>query len=205
MNWLDWALLVALILSAVAGMRVGLFWSLAAFGSLLVGWYFAGNVSNAASQAVEVWTDSTSVQATVTVLIYVALMAIMLYTASRAIAAIKPFLSTTTLGISNVIDRAGGLVLGFIVGAMVLGAVVLVAARLTYQIDLDIIDDAAPGELHVQVQHAKTVHEGLERFLGESEVVGALVRVSTALPSDTLGLAPADYGLSLKLLEEALD
>ena len=80
-NWLDWLLLGALILSAFAGMRVGLFWSMAAFGSLLVGWYFAGNVSNAASQAVEVWTDSTTVQATVTVLIYVALMAIMLYAA----------------------------------------------------------------------------------------------------------------------------
>ena len=205
MNWLDWLLLGALILSAFAGMRVGLFWSMAAFGSLLVGWYFAGNVSNAASQAVEVWTDSTTVQATITVLIYVALMAIMLYAASRAIAAIKPFLSTTTLGVSTAIDRVGGLALGFLVGAMVLGAVVLVAARLTYQIDLDVIDDSVPGELHGQVQNAKTVHEDLERFLGESEVVGALVRVSTALPSDTLGLAPADYGLSLKLLEEALD
>ena len=57
---------------------------------------------------------------------------------------------------------------------MVLGAVVLVAARLTYQIDLDVIDDSVPGELHGQVQNAKTVHEDLERFLGESEVVGAL-------------------------------
>ena len=121
MNWLDWLLLGALILSAFAGMRVGLFWSLAAFGSLLVGWYFAGNVSNAASQAVEVWTDSTTVQATVTVLIYVALMAIMLYAASRAIAALKPILSTTTLGVSTAIDRVGGLALGFLVGAMVLG------------------------------------------------------------------------------------
>ena len=148
MNWLDWLLLGALILSAFAGMRVGLFWSMAAFGSLLVGWYFAGNVSNAASQAVEVWTDSTTVQATVTVLIYVALMAIMLYAASRAIAALKPILSTTTLGVSTAIDRVGGLALGFLVGAMVLGAVVLVAARLTYQIDLDVIDDSVPGELH---------------------------------------------------------
>ena len=205
MNWLDWALLVALILSAFAGMRVGLFNAALGFGSLLVGWYFAGQVSTTVGLAVAVYTDSTTVQAVVSVLVYVLLLAIMLYAASRVIAIFKSFLSTATMGASNILDRVGGLALGFLVGLMLIGAVVLIGARLTYQVDLGAIDHDVPGQLAERVAQEETVHKELEDFLGTSKVVGALVRLAVALPGKALGLAPAEFGDSLVLLEEALD
>ena len=205
MIWLDWALLALLVAAAFAGWRVGIIGAGMALGGLLTGWYFAGQVSAAAVLAVEAYTDSTSVHAVVSVLIYVALLVLVLYAAGRVLRLLKPLLSMVTLGMSAVIDRLGGMALGFVVGLMLIGAVVLIGARLTYQIDLSALEGDVRGQVMERVKDEGKVQQDLERLLSASEVVGAVVQLAVALPGDALGLAPAGYGASLELLQEVLD
>ena len=203
MNWLDWLLLAALLASALAGFRVGLIWGAVAFAALLIGWYFAGSVSAAAALAVESYTDSPAVHSALGSLIYVVLLLVMVYAATRVLRVLRPLLSAFTLGIANVIDRLGGLALGFVAGLLLVGAVVLVGARLAYPIDLAGVDaEQAPQH---RLQQAEAVRGGLEDFLTSSLVVRGVTRLAVALPGDALGLAPADLGASLRLLHAALD
>ena len=205
MIWLDWVLLVVLALSAFAGMRLGLLWSVVAGGGFLLAWLFAGNISSAASVGVQAYTDSPTALAVVSVLIYLILLGVMLYSVNRLVAAVRTLLSTATFGASSMLDKVGGLLLGLVVGAMVIGAVILVGARLTYQLDYDEVDLDVPGQVEARVELGENVREDLESLLASSEVVGALVSIATALPADTLGLAPTYFGDSLELLNRALD
>lgn len=205
MIWLDWLLLGVLVVSAFAGMRLGLLWSVVAGGSFLMAWLFAGNISSAASLGVQAYTDSPTALAVVSVLIYVALLAIVLYSANRVVAAIRTLLSTATFGASGLLDRVGGILLGLVVGALVIGSVILIGARLTYQLDYDELDLGVPGQVEARVELDENIQEDLENLLSSSEVVGVLVRIATALPADTLGLAPTYFGDALELLDQALD
>lgn len=205
MNWLDFVLLAVLIISGFAGMRLGLLWTAVAAGSIYVGWLFAGQMSGTASLLVEAYTDSTTVLAVVQVLVYVALLSLILYVAHRMVRAIRPLLSAATMGAANLFDRLGGLVVGLLAGALIIGALVLVGARLTYQIDLTEVEIGVPGQVEARVELGETVQEDLEELLSTSEVVGALVTAATFLPADALGLAPSHFGDSLDLLEQTLD
>ena len=205
MIWLDWVLLAVLAMSAFAGMRLGLLWSVVAGGGFLLAWLFAGNISSAASVGVQAYTDSPTALAVVSVLIYLILLGVVLYSVNRLVAAIRTLLSTATFGASSMLDKVGGLLLGLVVGAMVIGAVILVGARLTYQLDYDEVDLDVPGQVEARVELGENVREDLEGLLASSEVVGVLVSIATALPADTLGLAPTYFGDSLELLNRALD
>ncbi|MDE2968689.1 MAG: CvpA family protein [Chloroflexota bacterium] len=203
MNWLDWALIAVLAVSAFAGLRMGLLSAVAIFVSLLVAWYFAGQVSSAAALGVEAYTDSKTAQAVVTVISYLVLLAVVLFAAGKFIKMVKSVISSMTLGLSNVVDRVGGLVLGFVVGVMVVGAVVLILARLTYQIDLSAVDTS--GQTFVSIEEGEGIQEELQRLLSESQVTAAVVRLGVALPADALGLAPGGFGAALELLDQAID
>ena len=205
MIWLDWVLLAVLAMSAFAGMRLGLLWSVVAGGGFLLAWLFAGNISSAASVGVQAYTDSPTALAVVSVLIYLILLGVVLYSVNRLVAAVRTLLSTATFGASSMLDKVGGLLLGLVVGAMVIGAVILVGARLTYQLDYDEVDLDVPGQVEARVELGEDIREDLEGLLASSEVVGGLVSIATALPADTLGLAPTYFGDSLELLNRALD
>lgn len=204
-SWLDILLLAGLAASGFAGARVGIFWAAMAFGSLLLSWYFAGNISGAASLAITHYTESPTVHAVVHALIYAALFAVVLYAASRMLAVIKAFLATATFGASNVIDRLGGLALGLFIGLALIGAVVLVGARLTYQVDFSEIDLDVPGSVEERVRQGETVLEGVEGLLTSSAIARAIIRAGSSLPGDALGLAPMELGDSLQLLDRSLD
>lgn len=205
MIWLDWALLGVLAISALAGMRVGLLWTAVAVVSIYIGWLLAGQMSGAASLMVEAYTDSQTAKAIAEVLVYAVLLSLMLYAANRIVRAFRPLLSTATMGASSLLDRVGGLIVGLIAGTLLIGALVLIGARLTYQIDLNEIDAGAPGQVETRVAMGETVQEDLQELLSTSEVAGALVTVATALPAASFGLAPQYFGDSLELLKETLD
>ena len=205
MSWLDIVLLAVLAISGFAGMRVGLLWTAVAAGSIYVGWLFAGQISGAASLMVEAYTDSTTALAVVQVLVYAVLLSLILYVAHRTVRALRPLLSAATMGAANLLDRVGGLIVGLLAGALIIGALVLVGARLTYQIDLNEVEIGVPGQVEARVELGETVQEDLEGVLSSSEVVGALVGVATFLPADALGLTPLHFGDSVELLEQTLD
>ena len=205
MNWLDFVLLAMLAVSGFAGARLGLFWAALAFAGLLVSWYFAGNVSGAAALAMPAWTESATAQAVLHVLIFLALYAIVLYALGRALAIVKALLATVTLGMSALIDRAGGFLVGLVIGLALTASLVLVCARLTYQIDFSEIDLDVPESVEERVRQGETVQESLEGLLAGSAIVRAVVRTGSALPGDALGLAPMELGDALELLDQALD
>lgn len=205
MSWLDVVFLAALALSGVAGARVGLFWTALAFLGLLVSWYFAGNISGAFSFALPHYTESTTTQAVLHVVIFVALFAIVLYALGRALAVLKVFLSTATLGMSTVLDRAGGFLVGLVIGLAIISSLVLVAARLTYQVDFREIDLDVPTSVEERVQQGETVLDGLQNMLSESAIARGVIRAGASLPGNALGLAPMELGDSLHLLDQALD
>lgn len=205
MNWLDLVFIALLAVSGVAGARLGLFWAALAFGGLLISWYFAGNISGAFSLVLPHYTESATAQAVAHVLTFAALYVIVMYALGRMLAILKAFLSTVTLGLANVLDRAGGFVLGLVIGLAIIGSLILVGARLTYQVDFSEIDLNVPGAVEERVRQGETVQEGLRDLLGESAIAREIVRAGAALPGDALGLAPMELGDALHLLDQSLD
>ena len=205
MNWLDWVFLTLLVIGAFAGWRAGLFWAVIYFVSVFFAGFFAARLGGVTSLGVEAYTDSPFLLSLLDSIFYLLLLSLLLYVAGRFLKALKPLMSTATMGLSSVVDRIGGLAVGFIVALMVIAAVVLVMARLTYQLDLRAVEFDVPGPVSERLQTGEKVVVDLQDVLTSSQVVAVAVPVAVALPGDVLGLAPTPFGTSLLLLDAALD
>ena len=204
-NWLDWVFLALLVVGAFAGWRAGLFWAAVYFVSVFIAGFFAARLGGATSLGVDAYTDSPFLLSLLDSILYLLILTLLLYVASRLLRALKPVLSTATFGLSSVVDRVGGLVVGLIVALLVIAAVVLVMARLTYQLDLRAVEVDVPGPVSERLQTGEKVVVDLQDILTSSQVVGVAVPVAVALPGDVLGLAPTTFGTSLLLLDAALE
>jgi uncharacterized membrane protein required for colicin V production len=188
MNWLDFVLIGIIVVCAVVGLRTGLLGAaILAIGAYL-GWLVASQLSGAIGDVIGSGISETIV----TVASYAVIVVLGIVVARLVFKAVKPFLTAATMGMSSLVDRVGGLILGLVLGLALFGAVIAGLARLTY--------DFAPGEL----PRAEESREALEDALAGSRVVPTFIKVADALPGNTLGLVPSDFRRALDILEKEI-
>ena len=197
MNWLDWILIIIVAIGAYTGLKVGLIQAALVFVAMFVGWVFAGQVSNKVGG---LFDTSLSNDTIVTVATYAVLMITAIIISGFVAKIVKPILSIFTLGLTSMADKLGGLALGLLVGFVVVLAVIIAGARLTYDFEPGILDDNLPAGITKQLPEIADVSEALEKALTESEITVTTVRIADALPVGALGLAPSDFGIALDIL-----
>ena len=197
MNWLDWILITIVAMGAYTGFKVGLIQAALVFVAMFVGWVFAGQVSNKVGG---LFDTSLSNDTIVTVATYAVLMITAIIISGFVAKIVKPILSIFTLGLTSMADKLGGLALGLLVGFVMVLAVIIAGARLTYDFDPSILDGNLPAGITKQLPEIADVSEGLEKALTESEIAVTTVRITDALPAGALGLAPSDFGIALDIL-----
>ena len=206
MNWFDFVLLGIVVVGAFMGMRIGLIGAAFTVAGVLVGWLLAGQYSDDIGALAG---DSVSNDTIVTVLSYAAIIIAAVVVSRVAAKIVKPLLTVFTLGLSSMVDRLGGVALGLLLGVAVSGALILAAARITYDFELSTITDVAVlqqvtdrvVQVEGQLAKVKGAKEGLETALSESQIVGAFINVADAIPADTLGFVTADFKVALEILD----
>ncbi len=185
MNWLDFFLVGVVVVCAVIGLRTGLLGAAILAVGAYVGWLAASQLSGAIGGV-----GSGVVETVVTVVSFSIIVVLGMVAAGLIFKALKPFLAAATMGLSSMVDRVGGLVLGLVLGLALSGAVIVGLARLTY--------DLAPGDL----PRADETRQALEDSLGGSRAVEVFVRAAGAVPGNTLGLVPSDFRRALDVLDK---
>jgi len=133
LNWVDFVLIGIVVIAALMGMKIGIIEAVFNVISVLVGWLLAGQFSDDVGA---LFGDSLSNDTIVTVISYAVIM-IVAVIASRFVAKIvKPLLTVITLGMSSMVDRLGGLVMGLVIGLVIASALIVAGARLAYDFDV---------------------------------------------------------------------
>ncbi len=202
MNWLDWVLLAIIAISALVGMKVGLIRAALSFVAMVIGWIFAGQISDKVGG---IFDSSLSNDTIVTVTTYAVLMIIAIIISGFITKIIKPIMAIFTLGLSSMVDKIGGLALGLLFGFAIVGVVIIAGARLTYDFDTSVLEDKLPGQVSDQLPKIDDVSEKLETALSESKIVETVVNVIDVLPAGALGLAPSDFGTAMEILDFVIE
>ena len=202
MNWLDWVLLAIIAISAFMGMKVGLIRAALGFVAMIIGWIFAGQISDKLGG---IFDSSLSNDTIVTVTTYAVLMIIAIIISGFITKIIKPIMVIFTLGLSSMVDKLGGLALGLLFGFAIVGVVIIAGARLTYDFDTSVLEDKLPGQVSDQLPKIDDVSEKLETALSESTIVETTVNVLDVLPAGALGLAPSDFGTAMEILDFVIE
>ncbi|MQG76511.1 MAG: CvpA family protein [SAR202 cluster bacterium] len=202
MNWLDWVLLAIIAISAFMGMKVGLIRAALGFVAMIIGWIFAGQISDKVGG---IFDSSLSNDTIVTVTTYAVLMIIAIIISGFITKIIKPIMAIFTLGLSSMVDKLGGLALGLLFGFAIVGVVIIAGARLTYDFDTSVLGDKLPGQVSDQLPKIDDVSEKLETALSESTIVETTVNVLDVLPAGALGLAPSDFGTAIEILDFVIE
>jgi uncharacterized membrane protein required for colicin V production len=174
-----------------------------------VGWLLAGQFGGRVGS---LFDSSLGNETLVSVISYAIIIVGTLIVAGIAAKIVKPLLTVFTLGMSSMVDKLGGLVLGLLIGVSIAGALIIGAARLTYDFETSILTDKVPdqvvgnvGQIEEQLAKVESVKENLETALGESQLVATFVNVVDSLPGDALGFIPADFMEALKILKAQID
>ena len=133
-----------------------------------------------------------------TVLTYAIIICAFLLIA-RMLAKLGFALKLATLGLSSVVDRGGGLLLGFLIGVALTSALVLGLAALTYGTDYG---DAVTG---ASLEQVKGSVESLEGTLVGSQLVSVHLEVFDLLPGNALGYVPPSFKQAVSSLRSEID
>ena len=209
MNWIDFVLIGILVVAALGGMRYGLI--RAAFNTVGVyaGWLMAGQFSDDVGA---LFSKSLSNDTLVTVVSYAIIVFGAIIAANVVVKFVRPLLTVFTLGLSSMVDRLGGLGLGLLVGLAITGAVIIGAARLTYDFDSETLTRAIPGQVAGQVpqvaqqlEQVKAAQQALETALTESQLVSIFINITDAIPGNAFGFVPSDFKTALDILEANIE
>ena len=201
MNWLDIVLLAIIVVAGLGGLRFGLIQAAFVVVGVIAGWLVAGQLSDDVGAALGGSTSSDTVATTIS---YTLIVAACAFVAAYAVKIVRPALAVLTMGMSKVVDRLGGLVVGLVLGIAIIAAVVIAGARLTYDFDTSALADRVPGEAADRLPEVDEVRDSLESALAESALVGIVVDIADALPAGALGLAPSDFEVALDLLNDRI-
>ena len=211
MNWFDFALIAVVVLGLIMGLKTGLIGAaFIALGAFLGG-LLAGQLSDDIGA---IFSNSLTSDTVVTVVSYVIIMGGCLVGASIVKKSTMPILNVLTLGLTAVIDKLGGAVLGLVVGLVISLSLVIGMARLTYNFELvDTVTSGIPEQIPGQI--TQLASEGLakvteargflESTLIQSQLVPTAIDVKNLLPADTLGFVPSDFKTALEILENKVE
>lgn len=200
MNVLDIVLLVVLAGAAFQGLKSGLIGAAVNSASLIIGWMLAGQLSD---EVGALFASSIGNDTIVTVISYVVIMALSLVVGKAAWKILKPIIGLATLGLVGTVDRVGGVALGLVTGFVVIGAIVIVLARFTYNFELP--DEGIAGTVADRIPRVQSTRDSVEGLLMESAIVPTFVNVADALPASALGFVPSDFRAAFDILNSRID
>jgi uncharacterized membrane protein required for colicin V production len=120
MNWFDLVIIATLVVSGLIGMSIGLLGAAIAALGVIAGWLLASRFGEHLSPLLgafmpEYWA---------LVMSYSIFIVLTLAAAGMVKAIVLPALSMATFGLSDLLDRAGGLLLGLVIGLLIVGILV---------------------------------------------------------------------------------
>jgi uncharacterized membrane protein required for colicin V production len=205
MNWLDIVLIIALIFGFLYGLKTGLIGAAFMAIGVIVGWQFAGHYADDLGSSI---SNSVGNDTIVSVIAYAAIIVAGLVVAGIAGKIIKPVLTVFTLGMSAMVDKLGGLVLGLLLAALLSGAAILGLTRLAYNFELpNVPEDGIAGTVadKLPIPDTLEIKEGLQSALVESSFVRTFVSVVDKVPGDAIGFVPNDFEVSVQILKDEID
>lgn len=200
MNWLDIVFILISIVAIFYSFKTGLFSAAFILIGIVVGWQVAGHYSDNIGSAL---STTISSDRTVSVISYVVIMIVAIVVAKLASNLIKPMISVASFGISSLIDKLGGLILGIILAGFITGSIILGMTRLSYSFEIP--DFAGDSTLEVLNLDSLDVNESLNNLLQNSNFVRTFVRVVENVPADAIGFVPDDYDIAVKMLSERIE
>ena len=208
LNWLDLIIVIAIAIGAFYGFRFGLIKAAFIALGVLIGTLFAGQLSD---KIAELLTDSHTTDSVVTVLSYVVVIVGGVIAGNLTSKFAKPVLTIITIGLSTLLDKAGGLILGVLIAGLLCSAMITGLTRLTYSFEADLILkvlETVPEPVGNQVglsdklDQVTEVKQELENTLAGSAVVPIFITVTNTIPWNTLGYIPSDFKIALEILGE---
>ena len=200
MNWLDIVFILISIVAIFYSFKTGLFSAAFILIGIVVGWQVAGHYSDNIGSSL---STSISSDRTVSVISYVVIMIVAIVVAKLASNLIKPMISVASFGISSLIDKLGGVILGIILAGFITGSIILGMTRLSYSFEIP--DFAGDSTLEVLNLDSLDVNESLNNLLQNSNFVRTFVRVVENVPADAIGFVPDDYDIAVKMLSEKIE
>ena len=200
MNWLDIVFILISIVAIFYGSKTGLFSAAFIFLGIVVGWQVAGHYSDNIGSAL---STTISSDRTISVISYVVIMILAIVIAKLASNMIKPMISVASFGISSLIDKLGGLIIGIVLAGFITGAIILGMTRLAYSFEMP--DFAGDSALEILNLDSLDANESLNNVLQDSNFVRTFVRVVENIPGDAIGFVPDDYGIAVKMLSETIE
>ena len=200
MNWLDLVVIAIIAVGAFIGMRTGLIGAVIGAVGGFIGWLVASQISDNIGG---LFDESLSNDTWVTAVVYVVIIILALVLAGIVGKIVRPFLTVATLGLSSMVDRLGGLALGFVLGLAISGAFILVLARFAY--DFELPKENITAYVAERIPDPKATRVKVENALVDSALVGVFIDIADAIPGNTLGFVPTDFKSSLDILEQAIE
>ena len=207
MNWIDIAILIIFALCIVWGAKSGLVGAALYGAGLLIGWVISGRLSQILGNTLG---TSSSVDTTITVLVYILIFGASIVITRSVIKLIKPgtiLVDVATLGLNRIVGLIIGLLLGIIVSFIFITAL----TRFTY--DFDIVSDI-PGASTVTatkfipsngiVAKVENTRNSLENDLTQSSITPYIVKIIINIPANVFGLIPDEYMAPLDILNTKL-
>ena len=205
MNWLDIVLIIVLIGGFLYGLRTGLIGAIFIAAGVIVGWQIAGHV---ADKLGAIMSRSMGADTVASFICYAIIIGLSVIVSGIALRFVRPLLATTTLGMTAVADRLGGLLLGLIIAVLLSGATIMGLVRLAYNFEIpQLPGDGITGAVTDKLRIPETVEvkEGLQEALVQSDFVDTFVKVVDKIPGDAVGFVPGDFEVSVQILKGKME
>ena len=205
MNWLDIVLIIVLIIGFLYGLKTGMIGAAFMAIGVIVGWQFAGHYADNLGSA---FSNTIGNDTVVSFIAYALIIIAGIVVASIVGKIVKPFMTVFTLGMSAMVDKLGGLVLGLILAGFVSGAAILGLARLAYNFETpETPNEGIAGTVadKLPIPDTLEIKEGLQDALVASSFVRSFVSVVDKIPGDAIGFVPDDFKISVQILKDEID
>ena len=200
MNWLDIVFVLISIIAIFYGVKTGLFSAVFILVGIVIGWQIAGHYSDNIGSSL---SNTISSDRTVSVISYVVIVILAIVIAKLASNMIKPLISVASFGISSLIDKLGGLVVGIILAGFICGAIIMGMTRVAYTFEIP--DFAGDSALEIINLDSFDANQSLNNLLSGSSFVRTFVKVVENIPADAIGFVPDDYDISVQMLSEQVE
>ena len=195
MNILDIILSIVLIFFSFIGFKKGLIKITLFFLACISGWILAGIFEPSLSKF---FPEISLNQNIISGIIYFVLISITIIISNLLAKPIKSLLSIFTFGLSSLIDRLGGLVIGFILSFFIISMILLSLSRITYH--FEITEKNKITEFASTTPLVKDKIKSVEEQIENSDISKFSIHTIKSLNLHNLPFIPHDFSNSFEIL-----
>ena len=195
MNILDIILSIVLIFFSFIGFKKGLIKITLFFLACISGWILAGIFEPSLSKF---FPEISLNQNIISGIIYFVLISITIIISNLLAKPVKSLLSIFTFGLSSIIDRLGGLVIGFILSFFIISMILLSLSRITYH--FEITEKNKITEFASTTPLVKDKIKSVEEQIENSDISKFSIHTIKSLNLHNLPIIPHDFSNSFEIL-----